>query len=122
MLPPLPVDAGEVKRRLDSGERIVFLDARSPDEWDAASRQIHGAIRVAPAEVENHLRVIPQGAPIVAYCDCPGQLCSARAAAALVENGWHDVHPLNGGFDAAVNAGLETEPRDRETALQRDLA
>ncbi len=122
MLPPLAVTTDDVKRRMEAGERVVFLDARSPDEWDAAPRQIRGALRVRPAEVENHLRLVPQGSPIVTYCQCPRDVCSTRAAGALVENGWHDVHPLQGGFDAAVNAGIPTEPRATETALQHDLA
>jgi rhodanese-related sulfurtransferase len=94
MLPPLLISADALQRRLDSGERIVFLDTRSPDEWDAAGRQVAGALRFRPSEIENHLRFVPQGHPVVTYCDCPDALCATRAAAALMENGWHDVHPL----------------------------
>jgi len=111
MLPPLPVTADAVKQRMDSGERVIFLDTRSPDEWDAAHQQLAGAHRFRPSEVENHLRLVPQGYPIVTYCECPNQRCSTRAAEALMENGWKDVHPLAGGFAAAVQAGLATEPK-----------
>src|ERR671934_29062 len=116
MLSPLAVLAEDVKRRIDSGQRVVFLDARSPDEWDTAERQLAGALHVRPSEVENHLRLIPQGNPIVTYCECPDARCSTRAAMALIENGWKDVHPLAGGFQAAVLAGLPTEAR-AETAI-----
>lgn len=97
MLPPTPISADALQRRVDSGERIVFLDTRSPDEWDAADRQVAGALRFRPSEIENHLRFVPQGHPVVTYCDCPDGQCSTRAAAALMENGWHDVHPLEPG-------------------------
>lgn len=110
MLPPLPVSAEDVKRRMNSGERIVFMDARSPDEWDTARTQLAGSLRVAPAEVENHLRFIPRGRPVVTYDSAQG-VSAARAAAALIENGWHDVHPLEGGFAAGERAGIATEPR-----------
>ncbi len=109
MLPPLPATAETVKQRMDRGERIIFLDARSPDEWDRAERRLAGAVRLRPSEVENHLRLIPQGYPIITYCDCPDLVCSTRAAEALMENGWKDVHPLAGGFSAAVEQGLPTE-------------
>jgi len=111
VLPPLPITAESVKRRIESGERVIFLDSRSPDEWDRAAQQLAGALHIRPSEVENHLRLVPQGHPIVPYCDCADARCSQRAAAALVENGWKDVHPLEGGFAAAVQAGLATETR-----------
>jgi len=110
MLPPRPVSAEDVKRRMDSGEPIVFMDARSPDEWDAARTQLSGSLRVVPSEVENHLRFIPQGRPVVTY-DAAQGVSAMRAAAALMENGWHDVHPLEGGFAAGERAGIGTEPR-----------
>lgn len=110
MLPPLEVSAEDVKRRLDAGEGIVLMDARSPDEWDAAGSQLKGSLRVRPAEVENHLRFIPQGRPIVTY-DGGGGVSATRAAAALVENGWGNVHPMRGGMQAGERAGIGTEPR-----------
>ncbi|HLH18078.1 MAG TPA: rhodanese-like domain-containing protein [Bryobacteraceae bacterium] len=97
MLPPLPISADEVRERLGRGERVAFLDTRSPDDWDAAATQIEGALRFRPSEIENHLRFVPQGCAIVTYCDCPDGASSTRAAAALVENGWRDVHPLRRG-------------------------
>ena len=58
----------EVKRRVDAGEEIVFLDARSPEAWEGSERQIDRAIRLLPSEVESHLREVPQGKTVVAYC------------------------------------------------------
>lgn len=65
---PRRITPDEVKRRLDSGEHITFLDARSDDAWRKAILQIPGSIRVPPDEVEHHLDEIPQGTLIVSYC------------------------------------------------------
>lgn len=111
MLPPLPVTAEDVKRRLDAGEPLVLLDARTPDQWETARTQLKGSLRVIPSEVENHLRFIPQGRPIVTYCESEGAIAATRAAMALVENSWKNVHPLEGGFAAGERAGIATEPR-----------
>jgi rhodanese-related sulfurtransferase len=114
MLPPLAVSAESVQQRLASGERLVFLDTRSPEEWEAADRQIAGALRFRPSESENHLRFVPQGCPIVTYCDCADAECSTRAAAALVQNGWRDVHPLEPGawrsFPSAPKVAYSLSP------------
>jgi rhodanese-related sulfurtransferase len=32
-------------------------------------------------------------------------------AQALIEHGWKNVHPLYGGFNAAVEAGLPLDPK-----------
>jgi hypothetical protein len=47
----LRIDAGEVKRRLASGEPVTFLDSRGAQAWDASDRKITGAIRVPPQAV-----------------------------------------------------------------------
>ena len=108
-MPPRGISAEDVKRRIDSGERIVLMDARSPDEWDSAGTQLKGSLRLVPSEVENHLRFIPR-CPVVKY-DASAGVCASRAAGALIENGWRDVHPMEGGFAAGERAGLGTEAR-----------
>lgn len=114
MFSPETVRAESVGQRLLAGEPVLLMDARSPDEWRRADLQLAGSLRIRPSEVENHLRLIPQGRPVVTYCGCPEARCSRRAAEALIENGWKDVHPLAGGFDAALAAGLPTEARAPE--------
>jgi hypothetical protein len=44
----LRMRAPEVKARLDAGEPILFLDARSEKAWDASARKIAGAVRIRP--------------------------------------------------------------------------
>ena len=61
----------QVKARLDAGEPVVFIDARSAKEWDASDVKIPGALRVPPAEVERHLAELgaaSRDATTVTYC------------------------------------------------------
>jgi len=65
---PQLIGADEVKRRLDSGEAVAFLDARGGDAWRDADLQIPKSIRIPPDEVEAHLDEIPKRGLIVPYC------------------------------------------------------
>lgn len=109
MLPPKNITAEQARQLQDP----VFLDVRIPDAWDQATDTVSGAIRLPPAEVENHLRWIPQGRPVVTYADRGHEFSSVRAAEALIQNGWRDVHPLEGGFQAWLQSGFPTEPKSR---------
>jgi hypothetical protein len=40
LMEPLRITKEEVKRRLDAGEHIVFLDTRSEEAWSKAELQI----------------------------------------------------------------------------------
>jgi len=65
---PQRISAEEVKRRLDSGEAIVFVDSRADDAWRKAEAQIPSSIRVPPDAVEANLDQIPKRGLIVPYC------------------------------------------------------
>jgi len=67
-LEPQRVTPDEVKRRLDTGEAIVFLDVRADEAWTKADTQIPGSRRVPPDEVDAHLDEIPRRGLIVPYC------------------------------------------------------
>ena len=58
----------EVKRRLDAGEHIVFLDTRSDEAWGKAELQIPLSRRIPPDAVDQHLNEIPHDSLIVTYC------------------------------------------------------
>ncbi len=65
---PQRITVEEAKRRLDTGEAIVFLDARADDVWRKAEVHIPKAIRVPPTDVEAHLSEVPRRGLIVPYC------------------------------------------------------
>jgi len=68
MTEPNRISTEDVKRRLDAGEEIVFLDTRSDDAWRQANAQIPGSLRLPPDAVERRLHDIPQEGLIVTYC------------------------------------------------------
>jgi len=65
---PERITADDVKRQMDSGETVVFLDARAEDAWHKAELQIPHSIRVPPDDVEAHIHEIPRRGLIVPYC------------------------------------------------------
>ncbi|HTL44835.1 MAG TPA: hypothetical protein VL262_10910 [Vicinamibacterales bacterium] len=58
----------DVKHRMDAGKSVAFLDSRAEDAWRQGDRQIPGAIRVPPEEVQAHLHEIPRNGLIVPFC------------------------------------------------------
>jgi rhodanese-related sulfurtransferase len=58
----------EVRRRLDRGDRIVFVDARNPQAWGRAPTKLPGAVRVPVDDVRGHVDELPRNIPIVTYC------------------------------------------------------
>jgi rhodanese-related sulfurtransferase len=65
-VPRVTVD--EVKARLDRGEPIAFIDARSPESWSKSDVQIKGSLRVPVDDVAKRLSDIPRDRSIVVYC------------------------------------------------------
>ena len=62
------VSVDEVRRRIDRGDDILFIDSRSPASWAASTETIQGAIRVPPDDVADHVDSIPKGRTLVTYC------------------------------------------------------
>jgi len=61
------ISVDELKTRMSRGEGFIFVDARNPKDWNVSEIKVAGAIRVPPAEVDQHLKEIPSGRPIVVY-------------------------------------------------------
>ena len=62
------LSASEAKRLLDSGEPVVFVDARNPVAWENSHQKLPGALRVPVDEVSQHLGELPRGAVAITYC------------------------------------------------------
>jgi rhodanese-related sulfurtransferase len=58
----------EVKKRLDAGKPIFFIDTRSVRDWNASDIKIKGAHRIHFSELMDHLNEIPHDRIIIAYC------------------------------------------------------
>jgi hypothetical protein len=62
------IEASEIGEAMRRGERVVFVDTRSPTAWDAATEQIPGSIRMKADEVDQRGAELPAGPITVAYC------------------------------------------------------
>jgi rhodanese-related sulfurtransferase len=62
------ISVSELRKRMDSGERFVFIDTRNPQAWAESPVKLPGAIRIPLAAAEQHLSEIPRDQPIVTYC------------------------------------------------------
>ncbi len=64
------ITVSEVGKRMDAGEKFVFIDTRNPQAWSESDTMLPGAMRL-PAdkvEVEEKLQALPKSKPVVAYC------------------------------------------------------
>jgi len=68
MTDSLRISKEGVKRRMDSGEGIVFIDVRNPGPWEQSARKIQGAMRIGLKELDQRLGSIPKEKPVVTYC------------------------------------------------------
>jgi rhodanese-related sulfurtransferase len=65
-LTKLTVD--QVKKRLDSGEPLAFVDSRNPKAWGEARTMLPGAVRVPGDDVAQYLAKIPRDRTVITYC------------------------------------------------------
>src|SRR5437870_2200876 len=59
------VTTHEVEARIDRDEPIVFIDARSEEEWAESNLKLPGAVRVEADRVREYLHEIPRGRGVV---------------------------------------------------------
>lgn len=62
------IELEEVADAIRRGERVVFVDTRSPAAYEAATEQIPGSIRSTADAVSVRADELPTGALTVAYC------------------------------------------------------
>ncbi len=66
--PPTRISVTEVKRIMDRGEPVFFIDTRNPTAWGESGVKIKGAVRIHYKELESHLAELPHDRTIVTYC------------------------------------------------------
>jgi rhodanese-related sulfurtransferase len=95
----------EAKAVLDKGE-AVLIDVRGSDAYKMA--HIKGSLDHALSRLEQgDFKDLPKDKRIIAYCSCPTEHSSARAALVLQKGGFKDVAALVGGNMAWEAAGYE---------------
>jgi len=58
----------EVKKRIDNGEPVLFIDTRNQHDWGESALKLPGARRIHFSELEQHLDELPRDSLIVTYC------------------------------------------------------
>ncbi len=112
------VSLDELKRRIESGEKMTLLDVREKEEFRAG--YIPGAVSIPRGflEIQVEGRIADKGAKIVAYC--AGGTRSALAAATLANLGYTNVETANPGFVRWKDLGYPMETPPSLTDAQRD--
>lgn len=62
------IEPSQIADALRQGERVVYVDTRSPKAWLAATEQIPGSYRMTADEVADRANELPPAAVTVAYC------------------------------------------------------
>ena len=93
-----------LQRRMNSGEKVVVIDVRDPDEF--RDGHIEGSANISRGFLEFRIgtAVTDPATPIVLYCQTG--LRSVLAAKALRELGYATVINLQGGYQKWVQSGL----------------
>src|SRR5229473_2932029 len=99
-------DFREIKRRLDSREKVTLIDVREDNEWAKGHlpRAVHLGRGVIERDIEQ--RVPDTNAKLILYCG--GGFRSALVAENLQKMGYNNVESMDGGWRGWLEAGLPT--------------
>jgi rhodanese-related sulfurtransferase len=100
-----PIPAAELLKRSKQG-LVTVLDVRPAKEF--AAGHLPGAINVAVEDLGNHLRKLPKGREVIAYCRGRYCLLSVDAVALLRTKGFK-ARRLEDGFPECKASGLPVE-------------
>jgi rhodanese-related sulfurtransferase len=101
------VDFRDIKRRLDTRDKITLVDVREESEW--AQGHLPGAVHLGKGVIERDVeQAFPdKDAPLVLYCG--GGYRSALAADNLQKMGYTNVISMDGGWRGWTDAGFPVE-------------
>ena len=88
------IEVTEVKRKLDAGEKFVFIDVREPHEYRICN--IPGAKLIPLGEFPRHVSEFDPAAEIVIHCK--SGMRSGKACAILRSAGFQNVRNMKGGI------------------------
>ena len=103
-------NVGDVKRRIEAGEKFLLVDVREDNEW--ANGHLPGAVHLGKGIIERDIeqRVPDTNAKLILYCG--GGFRSALAADVLQEMGYTNVFSMAGGWKAWKESGAPTKTGD----------
>ncbi|MGB7296158.1 MAG: rhodanese-like domain-containing protein [Candidatus Aminicenantales bacterium] len=105
-------------RKIQAGDKIIFLDSRSREDF--AAGHIPGALNVpvaelkeksdgAPGEALSEALSFPKDYVLVVYCEGGDCQTSVTLARLIHERGFGDIRILSGGWEEWTAAGLPVE-------------
>ena len=97
----------ELKRRLETGERLVVLDVRNPEEWEIC--RLECAKLLPLSELPERMKELNPEDEIVVHCK--SGVRSARAVQMLLDAGFRRVKNLKGGIEAWADEVDPTIPK-----------
>lgn len=92
------VSGADVKAMLDAGEDFVWLDVRSPQEYEQSRIEDRRVKLIPLGRLRSRLEELPRDKPIVVFCKV--SLRGYEAARALAGAGYSDVRIMDGGIVA----------------------
>jgi rhodanese-related sulfurtransferase len=100
-------DSWDLKVALESGERVIVIDARSPEAYQ--DERIPGAINIPHRKMnEETTKGLDRNALVVTYCDGIGCNASTKGALNMAKLGFR-VKELIGGLEWWKRDGHQTE-------------
>ena len=101
------VTVGETRERMESPNRVLLIDTREDNEWQAG--RAAGSIHLGKGIIERDIEaeVPDKTAEIVLYCG--GGFRSALAADVLQQMGYTNVFSMAGGWKAWKDSGAPTD-------------
>jgi membrane protein DedA with SNARE-associated domain/rhodanese-related sulfurtransferase len=104
------ISVRQLQAQLSTACAPLILDVRSSAARRLQPWQIPGALHVPPERIASSLAALPRDRQIVLYCTCPREASAAWIARRLMDAGLTRPHPLLGGLDAWMDAGLPVHP------------
>lgn len=65
---PERITVDEIKRRMDTGEPILFIDLRNHKAWSESDVKLPGAVRIPLKAIEQRVDELPHDRLIIPYC------------------------------------------------------
>ncbi|HYL86231.1 MAG TPA: rhodanese-like domain-containing protein [Candidatus Angelobacter sp.] len=103
----LEIPPGEVKARIERGEKLFLIDVREP--WEHAICRIEGATLIPMASLAASLPTLPDADEVICYCH--HGMRSMDAAAWLRFQGFTKAKSLAGGIERWSREIDATVPR-----------
>ena len=104
--PVLSLPGPYVKRLLDEGEPLVFVDLRPADEFKR--QRLPGARSVPLRELLRRYAEVPRTGRVILYCDCLTEEIQA-AYQFLRDQGYRNISVMEEGFPGWVKRGYPVE-------------